>query len=108
MSIGGSWTIDVDMGTAIEVDLVVRDSVAPGDLCWGPSVGDGIITEGGTYTYETQASTLNACGYEFDDADPALAFIVRASYRGPAKRATPATITSIRRQCPRRTPPGRR
>lgn len=93
MSLEGGWTIEVDMGTAIEVGLGVRDSVAPGDMCWGPCVGTGVVTESGIYEFSTPASEINACGVEFGDADEALAFIAWADFRGPAKSAVPATIT---------------
>ncbi|MEN8114529.1 MAG: hypothetical protein ABFS21_09085 [Actinomycetota bacterium] len=93
-SFPGEWTIEVvDMGSAILVGLGVRDSVAPGDMCWGPCLDTGLVTEPGIYTFDTPASELNACGDDFGDDDEALAFIAWADFRGPAKNAVPATIT---------------
>ncbi|MEN8114733.1 MAG: hypothetical protein ABFS21_10120 [Actinomycetota bacterium] len=93
ISIAGDWTIKVDMGSAILVGLGVRDSVAPGDMCWGPGLDTGLVTEADTYTFGTPASELNACGDDFGDDDEALSFFAWADFRGPAKNAVPATIT---------------
>jgi hypothetical protein len=92
ISLEGDWEIKVDIGTAIQVGFGVRDSFA-GDRCWGPCLGTGLVTESGTYAFVTPASGLDACGDTFGDEDEALAFIAWADFRGPAKSATPATIT---------------
>ncbi len=99
-SLEGNWIVTVDMGTALVVPMGVQDSVAPGDSCWGGCAGDVVITESGTYTFYTPASTLNACDdapndpdNDFGDGDSRLTFSASASYRGPAKSAVPATIT---------------
>lgn len=92
ISFEGNWTIKVDMGTAIQVGLGVRDGFA-GDRCWGPCLGTGLVTESGTYAFWTPASELNACGDTFGDEDDALAFIAWADFRGPAKSAATITVT---------------
>jgi len=92
ISFEGLWKIEVDMGTAIQVGLGVRDSFA-GDRCWGPCLGTGLVTESGTYPFVTPASGLDACGDTFGDGDEALAFIAWADFRGSAKSAATITVT---------------
>ena len=87
-SLGGIWTVDVDLGSASSAGLAVYDSVMPGDTCWGKVY---VEESGMIYTSVIPAAAIDACGTGELDGAASLAF--SAVYLGRGKLAQPVTIT---------------
>jgi hypothetical protein len=88
----GTWTVDVNVGSARRVIVQLRSST-PGDWCWAVSTKDDTV-----FTFEnTPPSVKGACpfggaaGESIPDEDPALAFTVAIT--GSTKTPVEITVT---------------
>jgi hypothetical protein len=89
---GEPWSIDVSVGSAREVWLMVKDA-QPGDGCWGTENTDADIFYSDV-TLNVGNDVGGCAGDSYTDSDPAqLVFGAKAAFRGKVTDAEPVSIT---------------
>jgi hypothetical protein len=93
----GTWEVTIDLGTARQTGFSIKDSV-PGDWCvpWTTTKTDTVFStdelRDGEVPAEVPASAIDACGTDFTDPSPPLAF--QAEFRGRGTVTYTVTVPS--------------